>query len=95
MAFRCMGNRDAAYEDVLCRKVVGAIKMATEGAIPASLSQGRAPVRIAHNRREMRDGRIVLGHHPKGPEAPWVDVVRVDTAGGVPVAVVFATAAHL
>ena len=94
MAFRCMGDRDTAYEDVLCRKIVGAIKMAAEGLIPASLSQGRKSVRIAHNRREMRDGRIVLGHHPKGPEAPWVDVVRVDTAGGVPVAVVFATAAH-
>lgn len=94
MAFRCMGDRDAAYEDVLCRKIVGAIKMAAEGSVPASLSHGRAPVRIAHNRREMRDGRIVLGHHPKGPEAPWVDAVRVDTAGGVPVAVVFATAAH-
>ena len=68
--------------------------MATEGLIPALLSHGRAPVRIAHNRREMRDGRIVLGHHPKGPEAPWIDVVRVDAADGVPVAVVFATAAH-
>ena len=94
MAFRCMGDRDAAYEDVLCRKVAGAIAMAAKGLAPASLSQGRAPVRIGHNRREMRAGRIVLGHHPKGPEAPWVDVLRVDAADGTPLAVVFATAAH-
>ncbi len=94
MAFRCMGERDAAYEDVLCRKVVGAIKMAAECVLPASLLHGRARVQIAHNRREMRDGRIVLGHHPQGPEAPWVDVLRVDTADGGPMAVAFVTAAH-
>ena len=94
MAFRCMGDRDAAYEDVLCRKVAGAIAMAARDLVPASLSHGRAPVRIGHNRREMRDGRIVLGHHPTGPEAPWVDVLRIDAASGEPMAVVFATAAH-
>ena len=94
MAFRCMGDRDAAYEDVLCRKVAGAIAMAARDLMPASLSHGRAPVRIGHNRREMRDGRIVLGHHPTGPEAPWVDVLRIDAASGEPMAVVFATAAH-
>ena len=69
MAFRCMGDRDEAYEDVLCRKVVGAIVMAVDNVEPAVLSLGRAPVRIAYNRRELRDGRIVLGHHPNGPEA--------------------------
>ena len=94
MAFRCMGDRDAAYEDVLCRKVAGAIAMAARDLMPASISHGRAPVRIGHNRREMRDGRIVLGHHPTGPEAPWVDVLRIDAASGEPMAVVFATAAH-
>ena len=94
MAFRSMGDRDVAYEDVLCRKVAGAVAMAAKNAVPASLSHGRAPVRIGHNRREMRDGRIVLGHHPTGPEAPWVDVLRVDAASGEPMAVVFATAAH-
>ena len=61
---------------------------------PHRSRRGRAPVRIGHNRREMRAGRIVLGHHPKGPEAPWVDVLRVDAADGTPLAVVFATAAH-
>lgn len=94
MAFRCMGDRDAAYEDVLCRKVAGAIAMTARDLMPASISHGRAPVRIGHNRREMRDGRIVLGHHPTGPEAPWVDVLRIDAASGEPMAVVFATAAH-
>lgn len=94
MAFRCMGDRDAAYEDVLCRKVAGAIAMAARDLAPASLSHGRAPVRIGHNRREMRDGCIVLGHHPTGPEAPWVDVLRVDAASGEPMAIAFATAAH-
>ncbi|MDP6038702.1 MAG: neutral/alkaline non-lysosomal ceramidase N-terminal domain-containing protein, partial [Candidatus Latescibacteria bacterium] len=94
MAFRCMGDRDEAYEDVLCRKVVGAIVMAVDNVEPAVLSLGRAPVRIAYNRRELRDGRIVLGHHPNGPEAPWVDVLRVNREDETPLAVVFVTASH-
>ena len=94
MAFRCMGDRDAAYEDVLCRKVAGAVKMASEGLAAAGLSVGRSPVRIGYNRREKRDGRIVLGHNPTGPEAPWVDVLRVDRAGGGPMGLLYATAAH-
>jgi neutral ceramidase len=94
MAFRCMGNRDSAYEDILCRKVVGAVQMAMANLQPAQVSHGRAPVRIAYNRREKRDGRIVLGHHPSGPEAPWVDVLRFDNASGQPFALFYATASH-
>jgi hypothetical protein len=95
MAFRSMGDRDPAYEDVLCRKVAGALKMAADRLEAASLSVGRAPVRIGHNRREKRkDGKMVLGHNPGGPEALWVDVLRADRADGSPMGVLYAHAAH-
>lgn len=94
MSFRCMGVRDTIYEDVMCRKIVGAVKMAIQNLQPAQISHGRAPVRIAYNRRENRDGRIVLGHHPTGPEAPWVDVLRVNDLSGEPFGLLYATASH-
>lgn len=94
MSFRAMGHRDAAYEDVLCRAVAGAAKMAVDGLRPARLSHGRAPVRIGHNRREKRDGRMVLGHNPGGAEAPWVDVLRIDGEHGAPFGLLYCTASH-
>jgi neutral ceramidase len=93
-AFRSMGERDAAYEDVLCRKVAGAVSMAVARLGPGALSQGRAPVRIAHNRRQVRDGKMMLGHNPGGPEAPWVDVLRIDRGQGDILGLLYATAAH-
>ncbi|MDP6777436.1 MAG: hypothetical protein QGI83_11810, partial [Candidatus Latescibacteria bacterium] len=94
MSFRSMGDRDPAYEDVLCRKVAGAVKMAADGLDSVSLSAGRAPVRIGYNRREMRQGKTVLGHNPGGPEAPWVDVLRLDRSNGSPIGLLYTTASH-
>lgn len=95
MAFRSMGDRDPAYEDVLCRKVAGAVKMASDRLETASLSVRRESVRIGHNRRQKRkDGQMVIGHNPGGPEAPWVDVVRADRADGSPMGILYAHAAH-
>ncbi len=94
MAFRSMGDRDDSYEDVLCRKIAGAVKMAVDSLMDVHLFEGRAPVRIGYNRREKREGRIILGHHPEGPEAPWVDVLRLDRSDGTTIGLVYATAAH-
>jgi hypothetical protein len=93
-AFRSMGERDGPYEDVLCRKVAGAVSVACSRLEPASLHAGRAPVKIGHNRRQLRDGRMVLGHNPEGPEAPWVDVLRVDREDGGTSGLLLSTAAH-
>ena len=95
MAFRSMGDRDAAYEDILVpARWPGPLQWPRRTRCPhRSRTDARLCV-LGHNRREMRAGRIVLGHHPTGPEAPWVDVLRVDAASGEPMAVVFATAAH-
>ena len=94
MSFRSMGERDSAYEDVLCRKVAGAVRMADNDRQDVALSAGRAPVRIAHNRRQVREGRMVLGHNPEGLEAPWVDVLRIDGADGSLLGLLYSTAAH-
>jgi hypothetical protein len=94
MSFRSMGSRDPNYEDVLCRKVVSAIKMALANIQVVSFSTGRAPVDIAHNRREIRKGKMQLGHNPGGQHAPWVDVLRIDREDGSAMGLLYATAAH-
>lgn len=94
MSFRSMGSRDVAYEDVLCRLVAGAVRMAVDRLEPVSLLIGRAPVRIAHNRRARRNGRMTIGHNPEGAEAPWVDVLRIDDRSGSPLGLLYTTAAH-
>ncbi|MDA0747511.1 MAG: hypothetical protein O2954_13405 [bacterium] len=93
-SFRSMGERDPAYEDVLCRQVAGVVKMAADRLEVARLATGRAPVKIAHNRRQARAGKIVFGHNPEGPEAPWVDVLRIDRTDGSVMGLFYATAAH-
>ncbi len=94
MPFRSMGQRDEAYEDVLCRKVAGAVRMAADRLEAVSLQVGREPVRIAHNRRARRNGRMTIGHNPDGPEAPWVDVLRIDRRTGSTLGLFYMTAAH-
>ena len=94
MSFRSMGRRDGAYEDVLCRQVAGAVRMAADRLQAVSLRAGRAPVRIAHNRRARRNGRMTIGHNPEGPEAPWVDVLGIDRRSGSTLGLLYVTAAH-
>ncbi|MDE3000689.1 MAG: hypothetical protein OXU79_16575 [Gemmatimonadota bacterium] len=94
MSFRSMGSRDVAYEDVLCRQVAGAVRMAADRLEPVLLRIGRAPVRIAHNRRARRNGRMTIGHNPGGAEAPWVDVLRIDARSGPMLGLLYMTAAH-
>lgn len=94
MSFRSMGSRDPNFEDVLCRKVVSAVRMAQGRAESVSLFYGRSPVEIAHNRREFRKGKMHLGHNSGGPQAPWVDVLRVCRSDGTTMGLLYATAAH-
>lgn len=94
MSFRSMGSRDVAYEDLLCRQVAGAVRMAVDRLVPVSLRVGRAPVRIAQNRRARRNGRMTIGRNPDGAEAPWVDVLRVDDRSGYTIGLLYMTAAH-
>lgn len=75
-------------------QIAEAAKRAMSRLHPAKLSVGRAPVRIAYNRRLMQDGRIRHGVNPHGPIAPWVDVLGVHGENGKRIAVLFSYAAH-
>ncbi len=89
-----LGVPDDSYLAILKRKLAGLARMAVDGARPCRLGTQREPVSVGINRREMRQGAMVLGLNPEGTTAPYVDVVAVDTIEGEPLARYFVHAAH-
>ncbi len=95
ISLRGLGERDSAYLDVLTRTVAGAVRVACDRLEPAALRFGTAPVRVGINRREkLATGQMILGRNPEGPLDPRVYALRVDSAAGRPLAILFSHAAH-
>lgn len=94
--YNAMGSRDAAYVDVLVRKLVGMTRQAAETMKPAVLTYGRAPVQIGINRRQTngKTGQTVLGQNYAGPVAPYVDVLSVAEPSGGTFALLLSHACH-
>src|SRR5207244_3338038 len=67
---------------------------ASRQIVPASLAYGRAPAQIGVNRREIRDGKSVIGVNPGGPVAPYVDALCVLDSKQKPFALLFSHACH-
>ena len=61
---------------------------------PARIGCGWGESTIGVYRREIRDGRDVLGEVPDHPIDPSVGVIRVDDLDGNPIAIVFRYSAH-
>ena len=77
--FRGMGDIDAVYLSGVVESAAGAVAEAGQRLQPVTLSYSRVEeVRIAVNRRETRNGRVVIGHNPDGPVCDHVHVVRAD-----------------
>ena len=74
--------------------VAEVVSQAANSGREVGLRVGRAPVSVGVNRRLVVDGECVMALNPDGPVAPWVDVLRVDGADGVPAAVLLSHAAH-
>ena len=76
------GNEPIAvsYRETLTHLVAGAVQSAASALRPVTLAVGRGDVKVGINRRELRDGRIVLGQHPDGALDSEVLVWRFDAA---------------
>jgi hypothetical protein len=83
-----------AWRGELAGKVVGAVCRAAASMQGAALRAGRADVRVGFNRRLPTDRGMVMKPNAQGTVVPWVDVLRVDDAGGQPLAALFTHAAH-
>jgi neutral ceramidase len=82
------------YERDLRRRLVEAAVEADGRLRPARIGTGWGESAIGVYRREMRDGRDVLGEVPDRPIDPSVGVLRVDDLDGNPIAVVLRYSAH-
>ena len=82
------------YERDLRRWLVEAAIEADGRLRPARIGAGWGESAIGVYRREMRDGRDVLGEVPDRPIDPSVGVMRVDDLDGNPIAVVLRYSAH-
>ncbi|MBI2501856.1 MAG: hypothetical protein HYW07_01320 [Candidatus Latescibacteria bacterium] len=89
LPFRGMGDLDSAYLARVQEAVVGAAVRATDRLQPARLSYCRVPAHLGINRRQKREGRMVIGSNPEGPVADYAHVLRVGQ-----VATLFSHACH-
>lgn len=91
---RAMGRYETAYLDRVVAGTAAAVRQAVRAMEPASLAFGAAETRIGLNRRELREGRIVLGEYPAGAYDNRVSVLRVDDSAGRPLACWFSHGTH-
>ena len=82
------------YERDLQSRLVEAALEAHGRLEPARMGTGWGESDIGVYRREMRDGRDVLGEVPGHPIDRSVGVIRVDDLEGSPIAIVFRYSAH-
>ena len=82
------------YTRELEDKLVDVVGAALAKMEPASLSYGVGRAHFALNRREPTAKGIKLGKNPAGPTDESVPILRVQDAGGKPLAVVFGYACH-
>lgn len=85
----------ARYHAWLEDAIPGVALWADHQQQPARVGIGHGAVRIGVNRRErLPDGRMILGENPDGPVDEEVGVLRFDTPGGQPLALVMNYACH-
>jgi len=88
------GPRAVEYTRDLQDKVVEVVVRAAERLEPARLSWGAGVANFVMNRREFTADGVILGVNPRGLADRTVPVLRVDSADGKPLAILFGAATH-
>jgi hypothetical protein len=89
-----MRQKIISYGDTLRDKLVEVILAAMKERKPARLYHGQGTARFAVNRRQPTDKGIINGRNPEGPVDHSVPVLRVTSADGKLLAIVFGYACH-
>jgi hypothetical protein len=87
-------ERTVEYTRDLQDKVVEVVEKAAVKLEPARLSWGAGVADFVMNRREFTPNGVILGVNPRGLADRTVPVLRVDSADGNPLAVLFGAATH-
>ena len=84
----------AQYGQKLTDDIVEAIGIALNDLEPVQISTGHGSADFAVNRRQQKDGQVVIGVNPDGPVDHDVPVIMISTPGGKLKAVIFSYACH-
>lgn len=87
-------EHDTAYWDFVQTQLLAGVKEARAQLQPARLGVGIGEARANINRRELRDGKIVLGENPEGPVDRQLGLIRLDTLDGKPIGLIANYAIH-
>jgi len=93
-AVREQAQNNVDYTRDLENKIVDVVGDALGKMEPASLDYCVGRAHFALNRREKTDKGIKLGKNPAGPTDESVPIVRVQSASGKPLAIIFGYACH-
>ncbi len=88
-------ERTSSYAGHFVNVVVGLVGNAIRSLEPCRIRFGTGTTAIGVNRRERRDGEIVLGQNPDGPIDRALRVLRIDGRQGAPLAVMVHAACHV
>lgn len=87
-------EHDTAYWDRVTRALIDGVKEARANLEPARLGIGLGTAKANINRREERDGRIVLGENPDGPVDRQLGLLRLERPDGSPIGLIANYAIH-
>ncbi|MBX3178961.1 MAG: neutral/alkaline non-lysosomal ceramidase N-terminal domain-containing protein [Candidatus Hydrogenedentes bacterium] len=87
-------THDTAYWDRVTRALIEGVKEARAKLEPARLGVGIGEARANINRRELRDGQIVLGENPEGPVDRQLGLIRLERSDGSPIGLIANYAIH-
>jgi neutral ceramidase len=82
------------YAEQLTTTLVHVVGQALDSLAPVRISVGRGSAGFAVNRREVRQGRMVIGVNRAGPVDHDVPVVQVTDLDGKPLVILFGYACH-
>lgn len=87
-------NHDTTYWDTVTRALIDGVKEARSKLAPARLGIAIGEAKANVNRRELRDGNIVLGINPDGPVDRQLGLIRLEGEDGSLIALIANYAIH-
>ena len=87
-------KHDTDYWAWVADVLVKGVKEAQSKLEPARLGIGIGEAHANINRREVRDGRVVLGENPDGPTDKQLGLIRLERPDGTPIALIANYAIH-
>jgi len=85
---------DPVWLKVLEKQLAGLVQLGMNDLNGAKIGCDSGEARICVNRREWRDGKVVIGANPDGPIDPELVVMKIESPEGAPRGVLFNFSCH-